>query len=141
MKNLTEYIKEAIEIEEAKNEETSVPSSKKFSFNFTDFEGAKETIDALKDLESVETDEEKVTVNVTKDNDADKAFELIQDYVHLRGKDQKRASDEQYAQKVAKCEKTLADWGEYADDLAIDDSSSNEESENKETKEENKEEE
>jgi hypothetical protein len=122
MKNLLDYIKESIEVDEAKGSEeenVNVPDSKTFSFNFKDFENAKETLESLQGFESVSVEDEKVTVTVTKDNDADKAFELIQDFIHLRGKDIKRASDEQYAQKVAKCEKTLADWADYVDDLAI----------------------
>ena len=66
----------------------------------------------------VEVEDDKVNVSLKKDSvdDAEGLFELIQDFVHLRGKDQKRASDEAYAQKIVKLEKSLNDWREYVDD-------------------------
>lgn len=137
MKGLVEYIKEASE--EKKD------SSKKLSFNFSGFEGAEDTIKSVseiaeKDGVDVEVEDSKVTVTLSKDS-VDKAegvFELLQDYIQLRGKDQKRASDESYAQKCQKLEKTLNDWREF-----VDSSSESEEDDSKEkgSKEDSKEEE
>ena len=116
MKSLTTFIREAVE--------GSAPSSKTFSFNFTDFEGAEDTLKSAKEIADkdgvdVEIEDSKISVKVSADN-ADKAsglFELLQDYIHLRGKDQKRAENESYAQKVSKCESTLKSYFDYLDDL------------------------
>lgn len=116
MKSLTDFIKEAAE--------GSAPSNKTFSFNFTDFEGAEDTLKAAqeiadKDGVDVTIEDSKISVKVSAD-DADKTsglFELLQDYIHLRGKDQKRAENESYAQKVSKCESTLKSYFDYLDDL------------------------
>jgi len=125
MKSLLQFIKEA--------SEEKVASSKKLTFNFTDFEGAEETIKSLqeiadKDGVNVEVEDSKVTVTLSKDNveSAEGVFELLQDYIQLRGKDQKRASDEQYAQKCHKLESTLNDWREFVDDSQEDDEASEE---------------
>ena len=58
-------------------------------------------------------------------------MELLQDYVQLRGKDQKRTSDESYAQKVAKCEKTLNSYFEYVDDVKAEPEDGKEEDDKK----------
>lgn len=116
MKSLTTFIREAVE--------GNAPSSKTFSFNFTDFEGAEDTLKSAKEIADkdgvdVEVEDSKISVKVSADN-ADKAsglFELLQDYIHLRGKDQKRAENESYAQKVSKCESTLKSYFDYLDDL------------------------
>lgn len=116
MKSLTDFIKEAAE--------SSAPSSKTFSFNFTDFEGAEDTLKSAqeiadKDGVDVTIEDSKISVKVTADN-AEKTsglFELLQDYIHLRGKDQKRAENESYAQKISKCESTLNSYFDYLDDI------------------------
>ena len=119
MKTLLQYIREA-------SEET-VAASKKISFNFSGFDGAEDTLKSAqaiadKDGVEVEVEDSKISVTVKKDNSdaAEGLFELLQDYIQLRGKDQKRASDEQYAQKCQKLEKTLNDWREYVDDVNLE---------------------
>lgn len=143
MKTLIEYIKEACE-------EKLVAASKKVSFNFSGFDGAEDTLKSLqeiadKDGVSVEIEDSKVTVTLSKDN-VDKAegvFELLQDYIQLRGKDTKRASDEQYAQKCQKLEKSLSDWRDYVDDTKTEPEENKEEDKEKDSEKskENKEEE
>ena len=120
MKSLVEFIKESC----SSNEECAVASSKKVSFNFTGFEGAEDLLKSAQELSDkdsldVEIEDSKISFTVSKE-DVDKydgLMELLQDYVQLRGKDQKRTSDESYAQKVAKCEKTLNSYFEYVDDV------------------------
>lgn len=141
MKNLVEYIKEACE--------DSVAASKKISFNFSGFEGAEDTIKSVKEIAEkdgveVEVEDEKVSVSLKKD-ELDKAeglFELLQDYIQLRGKDQKRASDENYAQKCQSLEKKLNDWRDYVDDVnACDDEPEKKEEDDKKDGSEDKKEE
>lgn len=121
MKTLVEYIKEACE-------DGKCPSSKSLSFNFADCEGTEDLLKSVKEIAEqdgvdVEVEDNKVKVSLKKDSvdDAEGLFELIQDFVHLRGRDQKRASDEAYAQKIAKLQKSLDDWREYVDDTKVSD--------------------
>ena len=121
MKTLVEYIKEACE-------DGKCASSKSLSFNFADCEGAEDLLKSVKEIAEqdgidVEVEDNKVKVSLKKDSvdDAEGLFELIQDFVHLRGRDQKRASDEAYAQKIAKLEKSLDDWRDYVDDTKVSD--------------------
>lgn len=121
MKTLVEYIKEACE-------EGKCASSKSLSFNFAGCEGTEDFLKSVKETAEkdgvdVEVEDNKVKVSLKKDSvdDAEGLFELIQDFVHLRGKDQKRASDEAYAQKIVKLEKALDDWREFVDDTKVSD--------------------
>ena len=121
MKTLVEYIKEACE-------DGKCASSKSLSFNFADCEGTEDLLKSVKEIAEqdgvdVEVEGNKVKVSLKKDSvdDAEGLFELIQDFVHLRSRDQKRASDEAYAQKIAKLEKSLDDWREYVDDTKVSD--------------------
>lgn len=141
MKSLVEFIKEGAS-------ESSVASSKKISFNFTGFEGAEDTIKSVKEIAEkdgidVEVEDSKVSVTINKDNTdaAEGVFELLQNYIQLRGKDQKRSSDEQYAQKCQKLEKTLNDWREYVDDASAEDEEGADKSEEDSKEDKNKEEE
>lgn len=120
MKTLVEYIKEAAE-------EKKVPSSKTLSFSFGGFEGAEDILKsaqeiAEKDGVSIEIEDEKIKVTLKKDEfeKGEGLFELLQDYIQLRGKDQKVASDESYAQKIHKLNDLLNDWREYGDDASED---------------------
>ena len=121
MKTLVEYIKEACE-------DGKCTSSKTLSFNFADCEGTEDLLKSVKEIAEqdgvdVEVEDNKVKVSLKKDSvdDAEGLFELIQDFVHLRSRDQKRASDEAYAQKIAKLEKSLDDGREYVDDTKVSD--------------------
>ena len=121
MKTLVEYIKEACE-------DGKCASSKSLSFNFADCEGTEDLLKSVKEIAEqdgvdVEVEGNKVKVSLKKDSvdDAEGLFELIQDFVHLRSRDQKRASDKAYAQKIAKLEKSLDDWREYVDDTKVSD--------------------
>ena len=119
MKTLVEYIRESSE------EKKTVPSSKSFSFNFSGFENAEETLKSAQETASsqgveVEVEDSTVKVTVKKDSteSAEGLFELLQDFIQLRGKDQKVASDESYAQKIHKLRDVLDDWREYVDSVS-----------------------
>ena len=131
MKTLVEYIKEACE-------EGKCASSKSLSFNFAGCEGTEDFLKSVKETAEkdgvdVEVEDNEVKVSLQKDSvdDAEGLFELIQDFVHLRGKDQKRASDEAYAQKIVKLEKSLDDWREYVDDTKVSDEDGGEKKDDK----------
>lgn len=139
MKTLVEYIKEASE------EKQEVPSSKTFTFNFNGMDGVEDFIKSVQELEAegVEVEDEKLKITVKKENpDAcDKLYELVQDFVHAKGKDSQRASNELYADKVSKLEKALVSWSDYIEDAAnANDDNSSKEKESEE-KDKNKEEE
>ena len=133
MKSLVEFIKES-----CSSDEGCVASSKKISFNFSGFEGVEDLIKSVQELNDkdsldVEIEDSKVSFTVSKD-DVDKydgLMELLQDYVQLRGKDQKRTSDESYAQKVSKCEKTVDSYFEYVDDVKAESEDGKEEDDKK----------
>jgi len=142
MKTLVEYIKEAAE-------EKSVPSSKTFTFNFKGLEGAEDTLKSAQEIAEecgveVEVEEEKIKVTVKKESvaDADKLFELLQDFIHARRNDEAARREESYAEKTRKLEELLGDWRDYVDDADEDDSSEEQkEDKDKEDKKDKKEEE
>lgn len=116
MKTLVDYIKESQEKEE-------VPTSKSFKFNFNGCEGTEDFLKSIQDIAdnndlSVTVEDEKVSFTVNKDDveKYDKLLEALQDFIHLRGKDSKRASDEQYAQKLRKLESKLIELSNYLED-------------------------
>ena len=120
MKTLVEYIRES-------SEEKKVPSAKSFSFNFSDLEGAEDILKSAQEAASnsgveAEVEDSTIKVSVKKDSteSAEGLFELLQDFIHQRGKDQKVASDEAYAQRIHKLRDVLDDWREYVDDVAED---------------------
>jgi len=133
MKSLVEFIKES-----CSSDEGCVASSKKISFNFSGFEGVEDLLKSAQELSDkdsldVEIEDSKISFTVSKD-DVDKydgLMELLQDYVQLRGKDQKRTSDESYAQKVSKCEKTVDSYFEYVDDVKAESEDGKEEDDKK----------
>lgn len=131
MKTLVDFLKESVD---DKEKQKSVPSTKTFSFNFTGLEGVDDFLKSLTDLgDSVEVEDEKVKVTVSKEDTgaSEGAFELLQDFIELRNKDQKNASDESYAVKTHKLMDTLNDWREYVDDVD-EEASSQEETDKKE---------
>lgn len=104
MKSLLEFIRE-------NSEKTAEATTKKFTFNFGGFEGAKEAIEAMtaasNEALGFTADEDKVSFTLSKDNySASAAFlAALKDYVKKLGNDTvKRASDSQYADKVHKLE-------------------------------------
>lgn len=116
MKTLVDYIKESQEKEE-------VPASKSFKFNFNGCEGTEDFLKSIQDIAdnndlSVTVEDEKVSFTISKEDieKYSKLLEVLQDFIHLRGKDSKRASDEQYAQKLHKLESKLAELSSYLED-------------------------
>lgn len=135
MKSLVDYIRESSE-----EEKKQVPSSKSFSFNFSGLEGVEEFIKSVNELENenIEVEDEKVKVTVSKEDTeaSEGAFELLQDFIELRNKDQKNASDESYAVKTHKLMDTLNDWREYVDDVDEEEDTQKETDEKEKEKEE-----
>ena len=113
MKHLQDYIIEQAQVNEA-------AASKSITFDFTDLENAKETIDSLKEKEGVTVDGDKLTVEVTADNvdKLDTVQDILQQYSDTLRNSQKRSSDEQYAQKTVSFEKKVGELNDALDEIA-----------------------
>ena len=113
MKHLQDYIIEQAQINEG-------ASSKSITFDFTDLENGKETIDSLKDKEGVTVDGDKLTVEITSDN-VDKlgtVQDILQQFCQTVRNSQKRSADEQYAQKTVEFEKKIGELNDALDEIA-----------------------
>lgn len=113
MKHLQDYIIEQAQINEG-------ASSKSITFDFTDLENGKETIDSLKDKEGVTVDGDKLTVEITSDN-VDKlgtVQDILQQFCQSVRNSQKRSADEQYAQKTVEFEKKIGELNDALDEIA-----------------------
>lgn len=113
MKGLVDYIKEACE--------EKVPASKSFKFNLGGFEGADEIIKSAQ--EKIESDgidgsvEDKTISISVKKEDAAKSkglFDLIDSFLGQKASDTKNASDQAYAEKVAKLKEKVTEYNSYA---------------------------
>ena len=113
MKGLVDYIKEACE--------EKVPASKSFKFNLSGFDDADEVIKSAQ--EKIESDgidgsieDQTISISVKKE-DAAKAkglFDLIDSFLGKKASDTKNASDQAYAEKVAKLKEKVAEYNSYA---------------------------
>ena len=113
MKHLQDYIIEQAQVNEG-------ASSKSITFDFTDLENGKETIDSLKDKEGVTVDGDKLTVEITSDN-VDKlgtVQDILQQFCQSVRNSQKRSADEQYAQKTVEFEKKIGELNDALDEIA-----------------------
>ena len=113
MKHLQDYIIEQSQVNEG-------ASSKSITFDFTDLENGKETIDSLKDKEGVTVDGDKLTVEITSDN-VDKlgtVQDILQQFCQTVRNSQKRSADEQYAQKTVEFEKKIDELNDALDEIA-----------------------
>ena len=113
MKHLQDYIIEQAQVNEG-------ASSKSITFDFTDLESGKETIDSLKDKEGVTVDGDKLTVEITSDN-VDKlgtVQDILQQFCQTVRNSQKRSADEQYAQKTVEFEKKIGELNDALDEIA-----------------------
>ena len=113
MKHLQDYIIEQAQVNEG-------VSSKSITFDFTDLENGKETIDSLKDKEGVTADGDKLTVEITSDN-VDKlgtVQDILQQFCQTVRNSQKRSADEQYAQKTVEFEKKIGELNDALDEIA-----------------------
>ena len=113
MKHLQDYIIEQAQVNEG-------ASSKSITFDFTDLENGKETIDSLKDTEGVTVDGDKLTVEITSDN-VDKlgtVQDILQQFCQTVRNSQKRSADEQYAQKTVEFEKKIGELNDALDEIA-----------------------
>jgi len=113
MKHLEDYINESINLNESEE-------SKSITFDFSDLENAKETLDSLKDQEGCEIEDNKLTVTITQDNvdKLDTVQDILQKYTDTIRSSVKRSSDEQYAQKTKKFAEKLAEFNETLDKIA-----------------------
>ena len=135
MKSLIEFLKES------KDQNSS--SSKTLSFNFSGLTDVEDFMKSLNDIADsadvpVDVDENKVKISLSASNieDAEKLFELIQDFAQSKRSETKSSSDESYAQKISKIERTLNDWRDYVDDLNEDDDDDDDNDDNDDKKEE-----
>ena len=113
MKHLQDYIIEQAQVNEG-------ASSKSITFDFTNLENGKETIDSLKDKEGVTVDGDKLTVEITSDN-VDKlgtVQDILQQFCQTVRNSQKRSADEQYAQKTVEFEKKIGELNDALDEIA-----------------------
>ena len=113
MKHLQDYIIEQAQVNEG-------ASSKSITFDFTDLENGKETIDSLKVKEGVTVDGDKLTVEITSDN-VDKlgtVQDILQQFCQSVRNSQKRSADEQYAQKTVEFEKKIGELNDALDEIA-----------------------
>ena len=113
MKHLQDYIIEQAQVNEG-------VSSKSITFDFTDLENGKETIDSLKDKEGVTVDGDKLTVEITSDNvdKLDTVQDILQQFCQTVRNSQKRSADEQYAQKTVEFEKKIGELNDALDEIA-----------------------
>ena len=113
MKSLVEFLRESKESENSKN----------FKFNLDKLKGVEDFIKSLNEagFESVSVDENTVSVHVTLDNDSEKAFEMLQDFIEARLKDNENASNEAYAVKTHKLSDILKSWRNFVDELELGD--------------------
>lgn len=113
MKHLQDYIIEQAQVNEG-------ASSKSITFDFTDLENGKETIDSLKDKEGVTVDGDKLTVEITSDNvdKLDTVQDILQQFCQAVRNSQKRSADEQYAQKTVEFEKKIGELNDALDEIA-----------------------
>ena len=113
MKHLQDYIIEQAQVNEG-------ASSKSITFDFTDLENGKETIDSLKVKQGVTVDGDKLTVEITSDN-VDKlgtVQDILQQFCQSVRNSQKRSADEQYAQKTVEFEKKIGELNDALDEIA-----------------------
>lgn len=112
MKHLQDYIIEQAQVNEG-------ASSKSITFDFTDLENGKETIESLKDKEGVEVDGDKLTVTVSSDtvDKLDTVQDILQQFCQTIRNSQKRSSDEQYAQKTVEFEKKIEELNDAIDEI------------------------
>ena len=112
----------------------SSKDSKNFVFDFKDLENGEETIKSLGDVYgcTADTEGKKVTIEVNADNASklDTAQDILQQYVQKLQNSSKRASDEQYAQKIKKFAEKVNEFVDAIDEFLNPDES------NEETKEE-----
>ena len=113
MKHLQDYIIEQAQVNEG-------ASSKSITFDFTDLENGKETIDSLKDKEGVTVDGDKLTVEITSDNvgKLGTVQDILQQFCQTVRNSQKRSADEQYAQKTVEFEKKIGELNDALDEIA-----------------------
>ena len=112
MRTLKDYILESTYIAEAED-------SKSITFDFTDLENAKETIESLNGKEGVETSENSITVTVTADNAVKLTTvqDILQQFAQTVRSSQKRYSDEKYAQKTKSFETKVGELNDAIDEF------------------------
>ena len=120
MKSLTDYIKESVEIVE----NNAVQTSCDVTFDFTGIENGEDTVKSLQEIGTKEAipvsvdGTTKVTISFSNDtmDKADGIIDVLQQAVEVAGKSTKRSSDEQYAQKCQKLEKSMQKVHDFMDE-------------------------
>lgn len=106
MKSLKEFIIESCD--KCKDSE-----KREFVFDFSDINHGEETVKSLQDLENVTIDGLKVKINICKDCDIETVQDILQQAVMTARSEQENKSNETYAQKTAKLEKTLKSMDDF----------------------------
>jgi hypothetical protein len=122
MKDIKSYI---LEKEEEKEE---IPSSKKFSFNFSGLKNGEETLKSLKneaedkDID-IEDSDTKFSFTIKKEdvNKLDSIIDILQSYSDEIGKSSDRTNNETYAQKCKKIADSLNSLTTYIDQINNED--------------------
>ena len=112
MKTLQDYIIEQSQMNEA-------IESKSITFDFTDLENAEETLKSFEDQEGCTVEDNKLTVNITKDNvdKLDSVQDILQQYSETLRKSSKSTNDEQYAQKTKKFAEKVEEFNDTIDKI------------------------
>lgn len=119
MKNLTTFINEKRALNNKVIKESD--DSKEISFNFTDLENAKETIESLEKMDNVtKKSDNELIVTVTSDNvdKLDTVVDILQQYAETLRHSSKRSSSETYAQKTITFAKSVASLNDAIDELS-----------------------
>lgn len=119
MKNLTTFINEKRALNNKVIKESD--DSKEISFNFTDLENAKETIESLEKMDNVtKKSDNELTVTVTSDNvdKLDSVVDILQQYAETLRHSSKRSSSETYAQKTIAFAKSVASLNDAINELS-----------------------
>lgn len=116
MKHLTEFLAEAMQTPAEENND-----SKTISFDFNGIEDSEQFLKELPgkaqaDGTPVSVDGTKVTLSLTADiiEKSSDTINYIKDFIKTAGKSTKRASDEQYAQRLQSLEASMKEMDDFA---------------------------
>ena len=115
MKHLQEFINEQIEVQIKE-------SCKSVTFDFTDLEGAEDTLKSFEDKEGCQVEDNKLTVSVS--DKLDSVQDILQQYGDKLQKSSKATNNESYAQKVNKFNSKVEELNNAIEEINSDDSSS-----------------
>lgn len=131
MRSLVEFLLENMEfpkisLKESAADSKEMPQEMTFTFDFTEFPKAKETVEAVQNCASeaglkVDFNDEKniLTLSLTRsqcdNNEADEVLNILREYATELRKDQKNSSREYYAQLTKKFKLEVDKMNEFID--------------------------